>query len=478
MTKKDRCQNADCAIRLEYGNMMAATIGDQGFTPQTLAGSRKQCQEAQKRMRQMRDRGQMAWMDLPYQTETVDAIKEFQSLVEGEFDTMVVIGIGGSALGSQALNTALCHPYFDLLPKKSRGKRMRIFVSDNVDPERLLGLLSVLDLKKTLFNVVTKSGTTPETLSQFLLVQSLLQKELGAAGHKKHLIVTTDPKKGLIRKIARENGYKSFPVPEGISGRFSVLSPVGLLSAALSGVDIDLLLEGARRMDARLQEPDHLKNPAYLSALFQYLADTRQGRNILVMMSYTQRLHGLANWFRQLWAESIAKRVSRAGDVVHSGSTPILALGATDQHSQVQLYTEGPQDKVVMMLGVDHYHVAGDLPKTKKPLPELAYLNGASLEELLQTERIATTFALRQARRPNMTLMLPEINPCTIGQLIYLLEVQVAFAAELYNINAYDQPGVEPGQKATLAMLGQKGYEALRKEIERDLEEQDSSTVC
>lgn len=473
------CPHKDCVIRLDYANMMSSSIGDQGFTPQIITSSKKVCLTAHHHLKEMRDRGRLPWMDLPHKLDNLHDILAFRTRVEGSYDTLIVLGIGGCSRGNLALHTALTHPFFDLLPKRTRGNRMRLFVCDNTDPERFMGLLSIIDPKKTLFNVISKSGSTEETLAQFLIVHDLLKTKVGPAALKKQLIITTDAKHGALRKLAQSEGYTSFSIPEGTESRYSVFSPVGLLSAALEGIDIEMLLDGARRMDAHLQEPDIMKNPAYLSALFQFLADTRQGRNILVMMPYAERLRGLTEWYRQLWAESLGKKQTRDGQIVHCGSTPIAAVGSSDQHSQLQLFVEGPQDKVIVFIGVESFHTSGEIPRAKKAvLTEFGHLGGSNLEKLLQNERLATTLTLHKARRPNMTFLVPDINPCTVGQLLFLFQVQTVFAAELYNVNAFDQPGAELGKETVHALMGRKGYEKQHSDFEKELGNPDNSCIC
>ena len=283
---------------------------------------------------------------------------------------------------------------------------------------------------------------------------------------RKHMVVTTDAKKGDLRTIADREGLPSFEVPDGVGGRFTVLTSVGLLSAAFSGIDIQELLDGAAAMDRRMQEYDPMENPAYVNACLHYLFDVNQGKRLSVMMPYVHALKDLADWYRQIWAESLGKKVALDGSIVHVGPTPIKALGATDQHSQIQLYVEGPFDKVITFLAVDRYRNALTFPPAYEDLGSLGYLGGHSMSELIQAERMATEFALTEAQRPNITITLPEVNPFTVGQLLYMLEVQTVFSGGLYGINPLDQPGVEAGKQATYALMGREGYEKKRAEIE------------
>jgi glucose-6-phosphate isomerase len=240
---------------------------------------------------------------------------------------------------------------------------------------------------------------------------------------------------------------------------------VGLLSAAFSGIDIDELLAGAAAMDRRCLNTPLDKNPAMLFSALMHLAMTVQEKPIHVMMPYSNRLYLLADWFRQLWAESLGKKHNRKGKAIHVGPTPVKALGATDQHSQVQLYIEGPFDKVVCFLRVENFGRDLAIPKIFRDKDGIAYLGGQSFGKLLNAEQSATEVALTQAGRSNLTLHVPEVNAFTLGQLIYLLELATAYSGELLNIDAFDQPGVEAGKAATYALMGKKGYETQRRDI-------------
>jgi glucose-6-phosphate isomerase len=213
--------------------------------------------------------------------------------------------------------------------------------------------------------------------------------------------------------------------------------------------------------------PQLWENPAYLNATLQYIADTRKGKRISVMMPYAHALKDVADWFRQLWAESLGKKHSLDGQVVHVGPTPVKALGVTDQHSQIQLYVEGPFDKIVTFLAVDRYQNDLPFPGAYADLGSLGYFAGASMSQLIQAERKATAVALTRNHRPNMTFTLPEVNPFTVGQLLYALEVQTVFSGALYQINPFDQPGVEEGKIATYALMNRPGYADRIPQIER-----------
>ena len=402
------------------------------------------------------------WRELPFnQAEIVEDIINTAKTVQDNFENFVVLGIGGSALGPIAVQQALNHLHYNLLPKSKRNAP-RLFVEDNVDPERMNALLDVIDVEKTMFNVITKSGGTSETMSQLLIVVNLLKEKLGNFEH--NIIVTTDKEKGNLIKIAKQYNLKTYIVPDGVGGRFSELSPVGLLAAAVCKIDIKELLRGAAVMDEVCSNRDIWQNPALMLATLQYIS-MKRGKNISVFMPYADSLKYIASWYAQLWAESLGKKFDNNGNEVFVGQTPVGALGVTDQHSQVQLYTEGPFDKVVTFLCVEEYRSKYEIPNEFEDIKDVNFLSGHSLNELISAECLATEYALMVADRPNYKIVLPCVNAFYIGQLLYMLEMQTAYAGEMLNINTYDQPGVEAGKQATFALLGKQGYETKKEEL-------------
>ena len=366
-------------------------------------------------------------------------------------------------MGPIAVFQALCHLRHNELPKSKR-KAPKLYVEDNVDPERMAALLSVLDLDKTVFNVVTKSGATSETMSQYLIIMNILKEKYGDKA-KEHMIATTSMSKGNLIKIAKEEGLKTFFIPDGVGGRFSELCPVGLLPAAVCGIDIKAMLAGAAYMDKLCKNKDLKKNPALISALLEYIAMNR-GKNISVMMPYADSLKYISDWYCQLWGESLGKAVDKNGNLVYAGQTPVKALGVTDQHSQVQLYREGPFDKVITIIAVENFRANVEISKGCDAIPDVNFLCGHTMNELINTERKATEYALTTAKRLNYTITLPEVNAFTIGELLYMFEMETAFTGAMLNIDTFNQPGVEGGKNATYALFGRKGYESTKKEMD------------
>lgn len=449
-------------VRVDYNNMMSDLIGERGLRKAQLEASESALSNAAAALEEKRS--QMKWRDLPYnQTQVIRDIKATAEYVRGNFDNFVVLGIGGSALGPIAVQQALSHLRYNELPNEKRTGP-KLYVEDNIDPERMASLFDIIDLERTAFNVITKSGSTSETMAQLLLVVNLLKKRFGDKWTE-HVIATTDEKKGNLIKIAQTNGLRTFYVPDGVGGRFSELCPVGLLAAAVCGINIDELLSGAAYADELCTNRNVWANPGATLAILEKLA-MDAGCNIGVMMPYADSLKFMADWYAQLWAESLGKAFDVNGLRVNCGQTPVKALGVTDQHSQVQLYTEGPFDKVITFLRVGEYRQNVVIPRAFDELPDVAFLSGHSFNELIQSEQRATEYAVMKSGHMSKTITVPEVNAFTVGQLIYIFEMQTAFAGELLNINAFDQPGVEEGKNATYALLGKPGYEQKKAELD------------
>jgi glucose-6-phosphate isomerase len=348
-----------------------------------------------------------------------------------------------------------------------------MFVVDNVDPTYFGGVLDYCasqpgGLSRTLFNVVSKSGETAETAAQFMIIRDRLKALLGK-NHASNVVAVTDPRKGTMRQICEREGYTTLPVPDGVGGRFSVLSPVGLFSAAMCGIDIDALLKGAADMDRTCSLTELSKNPAAMLAFLLVELGQTKGKTNHVLMPYANSLYLLADWFRQLWAESLGKQHDRNGNTVFAGFTPIKALGTTDQHSQVQLYREGPNDKVLGMLEVEQFESDVEIP-VGLGVDALTYLEGKKMSALLAAEKRATEYAFVESERPNFTIRFPKIDAYHVGQFINLWQITTAYAGLLLDIDAYDQPAVELGKQATFGLMGRNGYGEFQQAVSKALD--------
>jgi glucose-6-phosphate isomerase len=451
-------------IRFDYNNCTAAKVGEaHGLTPEEIATGAASCRAAAVALARKRSAGDLEWMDLPGRLREAAEIAAYARKARARFKDFVVLGIGGSALGPIAVHAALTHPFYNLLPAEKRGGP-RFFVLDNVDPDLIAGFLDTVDLENALFNVVTKSGSTAETMAQLLIFRDALKSRLGDR-YVEHIVATTDAKNGDLRKLVDAEGYQSFTIGAKVGGRFSELSAVGLLPAAMCGIDVVELLAGAAYADGISAEPDVWKNPAAMNALIQYLL-YRRGKHVSVLMPYAQSLRYVADWYRQLWSESLGKKVDVSGKVINVGPTPVSALGATDQHSMLQLFMEGPNDKVIDFVSVERFSHDVAIPSGLPAYASAGYLGGQSLNTLIAAEQRGVEIGLTAESRPNCRHIVPEVNAFTVGQLLFTFEMQTAFAGELFDINAFDQPGVEAGKIATYALMGRKGYEDEKRRIE------------
>ena len=459
---KEYCEKM--RVRIDCGNMLAEAVGKHGITAEEISEMLPRAEGAFAGVE--KKRGEMRWRLLPEtQLEILPAVEEAAEFVRSKADNFVILGIGGSALGPIAVHRALNHLYHNDLPSEKR-KSPRLFVEDNVDPERMAALLDVIDTDRTVFNVITKSGSTSETMAQLLIITRMLIDRYGEEGLRDHLIATTDKQKGNLIGIAKKYSLRTFIIPDGVGGRFSELCPVGLVAAAVGGADVRALLAGAGYMDELCSNADVKRNPGLMLALLEIIAAEKHGANIGVLMPYADSLKFMADWYAQLWAESLGKRYACSGREIYAGQTPVKALGVTDQHSQVQLYTEGPFDKVITFLGVDRYRAEIPIPHAYDYIPDVAFLSGHTFNELIKAEQAATEYAVCKSGHMSKTITLPEVNAFTIGELICLFELQTAFAGELLGLNAFDQPGVEEGKKATYALLGKPGFAAKKAELD------------
>jgi glucose-6-phosphate isomerase len=419
----------ESTISLYYKNVSAGIIGSEhGITDGQFKELAEKTAPMIAKCNKQRADGVIPYRDLPYNKDYPASVKAVAEEIKDGCENFVVLGIGGSALGNIALQTAL-NPYMYNMDEDQR-KGPRLFVFDNVDP-----------------------------------IRQLLLEKLGEEGFRKQVVATTDANAGTMRKIADEAKLPTLVVPDGVGGRFSVLSPVGLLSAAVCGIDIDELLAGARQMDELCSKEDFFANPAAINAAINWHYYNRQ-KTISVMMPYSYALKDMSDWYRQLWAESLGKTYDRQGEQVFVGPTPVKALGATDQHSQVQLYREGPNDKLFTFLQVKEFGRDVTIGSHPPTAPELEYLSGQKMSKLFNSEKLATEYALLHDKRPCMTVLFDRISPSTVGQFICLFEVTTSIAGLLFNIDAYDQPAVELGKEATFALMGRDDFAELAKKIE------------
>ncbi len=445
-------------IIIDYKNVTSSVIGAKdGISPRQLKSLGKKITPLISKINKQRKAGETPFRDLPYNKGISKDVNALVKTLRKKCDYLVVLGIGGSALGNIALDTAL-RPFLPN-PKDKQSGRPQLFVLDNVDPAQFKSFLDYIEpaLKRTVFNVISKSGRTSETAAQFMTIREMLIDALGKTGYRKQVVATTDAKGGTLRKIADNDKLQTLEVPDGVGGRFSVLSAVGLFSAAMCGINISQLLAGARDMDARVKTTRFFENPAAINAAINYHYYTHC-KHISVMMPYSYALKDMADWYRQLWAESLGKKLDLNKRQVWVGPTPVKALGTTDQHSQVQLYREGPNDKLFTFLQVNNFGRDVKIGPAPDCAPELGFLAGKKMSTLFNDEKKATEYALVWDKRPCLTVIFDRLSPHTVGQFIYLYEVTTSLMGALLDIDTYNQPAVELGKEATFALMGKEGY--------------------
>ena len=405
--------------------------------------------QAEESLRKNSEKGKtgFGWMRLPY--EDIGPIRSVAEKLEG-FDSIVQVGIGGSALGNLMLNDAFLHPYHNELSRKER-KAPRFYMADNPDPKGLSAIWDCIDPERTAFVVVSKSGATAETITIFLWFFEALGEKLGSEKALSRFVFITDPEKGILRVLAKKGALGSLPVPADVGGRFSVFSAVGLLSALGLGLPVSEMLEGARLMDDRIKKAKGLwENPAWLLAALHFL-HFGQGRHMTVTMPYCDGLERFAEWHAQLWGESLGKG--------GKGSTPIRALGAIDQHSQIQLYVDGPDDKLFTLIDVKKKEPELHIPSMKmEEMSPAFYLGGHTFSGLLTVEAQSTAAALMKAGRPVIWMELPCLDGIRLGALVFLYEMVTALTGHLFQVDPFDQPGVEQGKRYTYGLMGRAGY--------------------
>lgn len=364
------------------------------------------------------------------------------------FTDLVVIGIGGSALGAKCVYNALVRPFSGARLDGSDRHGVRLHFIENVDPIDTLDLLEALPLETTAFNVITKSGRTVETMSAFFLVRERLIAEFGTEGYRARVTATTDPADGILRKLVGSDGLASLPVPPGVGGRFSVFTPVGAFPLAVAGLDVSAFFAGARSArDAALRSDGLDSNPAAAFATLQ-IGLYRRGIDDVVLMPYATSMRDVAHWFVQLWAESLGKAAA--------GPTPLPAVGATDQHSQLQLFMEGPPNKNVVFCSVDAPPADAIVPNVPDACAALSHLGGKSISAVRAAELAGVQAALREVGRPSSHFRLARLDEESLGALLMTLCAATGIAGTMLEVDPYDQPGVELAKKYAHGLLGRQ----------------------
>ena len=442
------------SIVLDYGDILTPRLGSNGIEPERLKTDlAEKFERAHAKIEKTVICNEGGFIDLE---STWTDLEEVEALAQGykeRFNAVVVVGMGGSSLGVQTVCQALLGDSWNLMDDESRDCFPKVYFLDNLDPVGVFELLEAIDVRRTLFNVVSKSGSTAETLALYAVIEDLVVNEVGPDKACEHFLFTTDPSLGTLRSIAENRGIKTLEVPPKVGGRFSVLSPPSLFLAALVGLDVRRIIKGAKIAKEQCKSTILRDNKAGIIGTLLYVADLEQKRNVHVIMPYCDRLQKFCQWLQQLWSESLGKAQNLSGDLVNNGPTLLTARGAADQHSQLQLFTEGPENKVIFFLTLkDH---AGDIniPVEKLEFDPFRSLSQWRLGELLNLEYQATVESLRRMGRPTMTLELDKLNEEVLGELLMLFMVATVYAAALYEVDPLNQPGVELSKRLTFELL-------------------------
>ena len=459
----------------EYENL----YGESKVTADDIASLAEEIGAAHKAMEHMRATGEVRghlskdgtpekvlFSQLPYVKEgnlnspaSIARLKEFGQSLRNRVDAVVSFGIGGSFLGNKVLFDVHCGEFWNSKTQDQRNGYPKVYFNgNNIDARRTADMLETLvseaklkaihgqkDAYKVMLIASSKSGGTLDTMSTFMVMYEALRKQMPLV--EVEVVAVTDPAEGekatLLKKLANEQGWQAFSVPDGVGGRFSVFCEVGLVTAACVGMDIDGFLAGARDMDLACQTSDIYKNPAMLNATLKFIAAEKYGRDMEVFMPYADYLKSTAEWYVQLLAESLGKRTDREGNVVFYGRTPIVAVGTTDMHAQTQQHQDGKKNKVVQFVKVLNWEQDAIIPDAFPSAPKLTEISSLSMSQALEVARVANADALSSDERFNANFVLPKLNAYHLGELLYMLALSVAYEGELANVDAFDQPGVE-----------------------------------
>jgi len=456
-------------MKIDYSNVLKESVGDSGISINEMEKTVELVNSAKERMNEKLSSDYFA-LKLPFlMSLKATEINNVADEIKSKFDNLVVVGMGGSSLGNQFLHYTFNGIYYN------DTNTPHIYFMDNVDPASSISLLEHLELKKTVFNIITKSGSTAETMENFLFITDKLTES--GLDWKEHVIFTTDPEKGLLRKLTNKFNIKTFDIPQNVGGRYSVLSPVGLLSAAVEGIDIPVLLRGAELMRVNILNKDPLECSATLLPIIQYLMYKTKNVNINALFTYSDGFSYLGQWYRQLLSESIGKKEDKNGNLVYTGITPISVRGTSDQHSILQLFLEGPFDKLLIMVAPEEYQTDAKVNGNEINEPEIAYLKDKNYSELIKAEFAGTAAALKKNKRPFIKITIPRIREEEIGKLIYMFEYATILLGEMLNINPIDQPAVELGKAFTYGIMGREGFESKKEEMEKLLSEKNTHIV-
>lgn len=404
----------------------------------------------------------LGWVDLPvdFNQDEFARIKKAAEKIKADTDILLVIGIGGSYLGARAAIEMLSHSFYNELPQEKRQTPQIFFVGNHISSTYVHDLIELLDGKEISINVISKSGTTTEPAIAFRIFKKYIEDKYGVEEARKRIYATTDKQKGALKTLADEEGYETFVVPDDIGGRYSVLTAVGLLPIAVSGVNIEEMMAGAAVAREDLSQSELAENPAYQYAAIRNIL-YRKGKTIEMLINYEPRLQYFAEWWKQLFGESEGKN--------QKGIFPASANFSTDLHSLGQYVQEGRRDLFETVLYIEKSEHQIEIEKEEKDLDGLNYLAGKTMDFVNKKAFQGTLLAHTDGNVPNVIITVPEVNPFTFGYLVYFFEKACAMSGYLLGVNPFDQPGVEAYKKNMFALLGKPGFEKEKAELEKRL---------
>ncbi len=400
----------------------------------------------------------LGWVDLPvnYDKKEFGEIKEAAEYIKGNSDILIVIGIGGSFLGARAAIDMLAHPFMNQLPREKKSGVSVFYAGNNLSGRYLSGLFDILESHDVTVNVISKSGTTTEPAVAFRFFKEYMEKRYGKEEARKRILATTDSSKGALRKLAEEEGYRRFVIPDDVGGRYSVLTAVGLLPIAAAGIDIDEIMAGAGEACRLYRDPDLEKNDCYRYAAARNCL-YRKGKTIEILVNYEPSLHYFSEWWKQLFGESEGKD--------NKGIYPASVDFTTDLHSMGQYIQEGRRDIFESVLNVEKAPDLMKVPAFEDDIDGLNYLSGKSVDYVNKMAFEGTLMAHTDGQVPNLVINIPDISPRSFGGLVYFFEKACGISGYLLGVNPFDQPGVEAYKKNMFALLGKPGYEKERERL-------------
>jgi len=406
----------------------------------------------------------LGWIDLPtaYDKEEFARIQKAAAKIQNDSDVLIVIGIGGSYLGARAAIEALSHSFYNYLPKDKRKTPEIYFAGNNISSTYVTHLLDLIEGKDFSVNVISKSGTTTEPAIAFRIFRAALEKKYGKEEAKKRIYATTDQAKGALKKLATEEGYESFVIPDDVGGRYSVLTAVGLLPIATAGIDIEEMMKGAADAAKEYSSPNVAENEAYQYAAVRN-ALYRKGKAIEILVNYEPSLHYVSEWWKQLYGESEGKD--------YKGIYPASVDFSTDLHSMGQFIQEGSRNIFETVIQVDKVPHEITIESDPDDLDGLNFLAGKTMDFVNKKAFQGTMLAHTDGQVPNLIVTVPDLTPYSFGYLVYFFEKACGISGYLSGVNPFDQPGVEAYKKNMFALLGKPGYEKEKADLEARLSE-------